>query len=220
MRAGCLQASANSRAPAAMRVPGSSRLPAGRLAGFARVSRDRFGQRRPPRRSLEGVAEILRFMGDVVPGELHDAHRERSGAVISDDALADPQISAAADPADREVPIRRVTAALPLDVPATAETLAGLRVVQDGVGRIDGVLGLDVAPLGGVPVFCHPGPVSDVAFHGSAPPVDGSFPVFARWSETTDMTIVALRAAASGRCRPVLVIGTAVSTSLRPIAIA
>src|SRR3954465_10566547 len=63
-------------------------------------------------------------MGDVALGELHDAHREGSNTVIRDDAFADPQTPAAADPADREMPIRRVTATLLLDSAATAERLS------------------------------------------------------------------------------------------------
>src|SRR3954470_15806350 len=130
-------------------------------------------------------------MGDVVLGELHDAHRERSNSVIRDDAFADPQTPAAADPADREMPIRRVTATLLLDSAATAETLTGLRVVQDGVGPVDGVLGLAVAPLGGVPVFGHPGPGPAVTVHGSAPPAKGFATVSALWSKATGMAIMA-----------------------------
>src|SRR5690349_3666997 len=89
-----------------------TRLSACRLAGFAAVGRDRLSQRRPPRRSLELVTEILGFVCDVALGELHNAHRERRDAVVGDDALADPQIPDAADPADREMPVCRVTAAL------------------------------------------------------------------------------------------------------------
>ena len=140
----------------------------------------RSGQRRPPRSSLELVTEILGFMCDVALGELHDAHRERGDAVIGDDALADPQIPDAADPADREMPLCRVTAALCLDIGPTAETLTRLRVVQDRVGRVDGVLGFDIAPLGGVPVFCHPVPGPDVTVHGYAPPAERFSTIFAQ----------------------------------------
>src|SRR4051812_20989001 len=97
---------------------GSPGPPAG-LAVLAVLDRDRLGQRRPPRGSLEGVAEVLALVADPVPGEIHDAHRERRDAVVRDDALADPQSPASADPADREMPIGRMPAALLLDGRAT-----------------------------------------------------------------------------------------------------
>src|SRR5260370_27101645 len=131
-------------------------------------------------RGAELVGEILGFMCGVALGELQDAHRERGDAIIGDDALADPQIPDAADPADREMPFCRVTAALCLDIAAAAETLTRLRVVQDRVGCVDGVLGFDVAPLGGVPVFCQPGPGPDVTVHGYAPPAERFSTVFAQ----------------------------------------
>ena len=70
------------------------------------------------------------------------------------------------------MPICRVTAALCLDIAATPETLTGLRVVQDRVGRVEGMLGFDIALFGGVPVFCHPVPGPDVTVHGHAPPAE------------------------------------------------
>jgi hypothetical protein len=78
------------------------------------------------------------------------------------------------------MPFCRVTAALGLDVGAAAETLTRLRVVQDRVGRVDGVLGRAVAALGGVPVFCHPGPGPDVAVRGYARPARRFSAIFAQ----------------------------------------
>jgi len=83
------------------------------------------------------------------------------------------------------MPICRVIAALCLDIGPTAETLTRLRVVQDRVVRVDGVLGFDVAPLGGVPVFCHPVPGPDVTIHGYAPPAERFSTIFAQQAKAT-----------------------------------
>src|SRR5947209_5980240 len=139
--------------------------------GHLGVSGDLLGQRRPAGRRLEGVAEVLHLVADAAVGELHDAHREGRDAVVGDGALADPEIPAAADPADREVPVGRMAAALGADGVPPAEALTGLRIVQDGVVGVDGVLGLAVAPFGGVPVFGHPRPRRAVVVHRNALPI-------------------------------------------------
>jgi hypothetical protein len=53
------------------------------------------------------------------------------------------------------VPVGRVTATLGSDLVPATETLAGLGILQQRIGRVDGVLGFDVAPLGGQPVHFH-----------------------------------------------------------------
>src|SRR3954451_24369586 len=97
------------------------------------VAGDRLGQGGAPRSGVERVAEVLDFVRDGAVGEFHDAHREGGHAVVGDDALTDPQVPGPADPADGEVPIRRMTAALRTDGVAPTEALAGLRIVQDRV---------------------------------------------------------------------------------------
>ena len=75
-------------------------------------------------------------------------------AVVGDHAFADPQIPSAADPADGKVPVRRMAAALRLDLCAAAEALAGLWVVQDRVGGVNLMLGACVPALASVlPLF-------------------------------------------------------------------
>src|SRR4051794_28103118 len=123
------------------------------------VAGDRLGQGGAPRSGVGRVAEVLDLVRDGAVGEFHDAHRERGHTVVGDDALADPQVPGADDAADREMPICRMTAALCPDGVAPAKALSGLRVVQDRVDRVDGVLPVAVPAFGGLPVLCQLGPV-------------------------------------------------------------
>src|SRR4051812_26541679 len=68
------------------------------------------------------------------------------------------------------MPISGVSASLLPNVAATAEALTGLRVVQDRVVRVDGVLGFGVATFGGVPVVGQPRTGPDVTVHRDSPP--------------------------------------------------
>src|ERR1700761_7394662 len=123
---------------------------------------DRLGQRLPPGCGREGVGEVLGFVADQVTGELHDAHRVGGHAVVGDHDLADPELATAADPVDGEGALGRVPAPLSPDLRPAAESLAGLRVVQDRVGRVDCVLGVGVSGFGGLPVLLDPGPGAGV----------------------------------------------------------
>ena len=84
---------------------------------------------------------------DQVAGERHDADRMGGRAVIGDHHLAHPQFAAAPD-RDGEMAFGWVPAALGLDAGPAPEPLPGLRVVQDGVLRVDGVLRADIPALG------------------------------------------------------------------------
>jgi hypothetical protein len=134
-------------------------------AGSFSLTRDRLRQFRSPGRSLKAIREILGFVRDESFGVLHDANRVGGHAVVSDHALADPQIPGTEDAADDEVPIRRMTAALCPDLSPAAEPLAGLRVVQDGGGRVDRVLSFDVPALRGLPVLFQAGADAGITFH-------------------------------------------------------
>jgi len=79
-------------------------------------------------------------MRDEAAGEFHDAHRIGRLAVVGDHAFTDPQIPSTADPADGKVPLRRVAAALRLDLCAATEALAGLRIIQNRIVGVDRML--------------------------------------------------------------------------------
>jgi amidohydrolase len=130
--------------------------------GLPVLVRDRLGQRRPPGRRREGVGEVLGLVRDRIAGEFHHAHRVGGRAVVADHDLADPQVAAAPDPQHAEVPLGRMPAALRLDLRPAPEALAGLRVVQDPVGRVDRVLGVAVPALRSRPVLRYPGAGRDV----------------------------------------------------------
>ena len=66
----------------------------------------------PPCGRSEGVCEVLCLVRHMLVSEFHDAHRVSGRAVVGDDALAHPQVPAAEDPQDGEVPGGRVAAAL------------------------------------------------------------------------------------------------------------
>jgi hypothetical protein len=104
-------------------------------------------------------------MRDEAASEFHDAYRMGGLAVVGDHAFADPQIPPATDPADGKVPVRRMAAALRLDLCAAAESLAGLRIVQDRAGGVDLMLGVCVPALGCSPMVLDPCPSLSVTVH-------------------------------------------------------
>src|SRR5450755_2853820 len=110
-------------------------------------------------------------MGDEAAGELHDANRVGGHAVVADHALAHPYVPVAADPEHGKVPARRMATALRRNSRAAAEPFPGLRVIQDRVRRVDGVLGRAVPLLGGPPMFHDLGPGLGVTIHRLAPQV-------------------------------------------------
>jgi amidohydrolase len=134
----------------------------GTVLGLPFAVRDRLGERGPPGRRRERVGEVLGLVRDRIAGEFHHAHRVRGRAVVADHDLAGPQVAAAPDPQHAEVPFGRVPAALRLDLRPADEALAGLRVVQDPVGRVDRVLGVAVPALRSRPVLRYPGAGRDV----------------------------------------------------------
>jgi hypothetical protein len=62
----------------------------------------------------------------------------------------------AQDPADGEVALGGVPAALRLDLRPASEALAGLRVVEDRVFGVDRVFRVRVSAFGGLPVLLDP----------------------------------------------------------------
>jgi hypothetical protein len=163
---GTSSCSAPPRRPRPPSESGSSCGPRfGSRVGSPFAVRDRLGQLRPPLRRREGVGEVLRLVRDQLAGERHDTHRVGGRAVIGDHALADPKVAATPDPQDPEVALGRVPAALRLDLRPAPEALAGLRIVQYRVGRVDRVLRVAVSAFRRRPVLLYPGASPDVTIH-------------------------------------------------------
>src|SRR5580658_2110148 len=132
-------------------------------------ARHRLREVGPPGGLAEGVPEVLRLVRHVLAGEFHDAHRVAGYAVVGDDALADPQIPAAGDPQDGEVPAGRVPAALRGNCRAAPESFTRLGVIEDRVRGVDGVLGFAVPAFRCLPVFLDRGPGPGIRIHRIVP---------------------------------------------------
>src|SRR5215472_9001827 len=98
-----------------------------------------FDPLRAPCGSREWVRKVLGFPRNLVAPELHDAHGVGWLAVVCQDEFGDPQIPAANDSSDRKALFARLGSTLVLDVVPTAGSLAGLRVIEQGVLVIDEV---------------------------------------------------------------------------------
>src|ERR1700722_3568352 len=101
---------------------------------------------------LEWIGKILRFPGDLVAAELHDAHGVRRLAVISQDVLGDPKITTADDSPHCETLFARLLGAGDLYVASTVDSLARLWVIQHRVLVIDGVLRFEIVRIGRRPM--------------------------------------------------------------------
>ena len=100
----------------------------------------RLSQGGTPGRRGERVGEVLGLVRDGTVAEFHDADRVGGGAVIGDHAFTHPEVATALDPAHCEVALGGMPTALGADLGPAPEALAGLRVVQGGVCRVDRVL--------------------------------------------------------------------------------
>src|SRR5215469_2586917 len=74
--------------------------------------------------SYEWIRKVLRFPGNLVVPELHDAHGVGRLAVICQDEFGDPKITAANDSPDSKPLLAGLTSALVLYVAPTARSLA------------------------------------------------------------------------------------------------
>src|SRR5579862_3718677 len=72
----------------------------------------------------EWIRKILGFPRNLVVPELHDTHGVGRFAVISQDKLGDPKVTATNDSPDRKPLFARLTSALVLYVASTAGSLA------------------------------------------------------------------------------------------------
>src|SRR5271155_4005363 len=75
-------------------------------------------------RSHEWIRKVLCFPRNLVVPELHDAHGVGRLAIIGQDELGDPKITAANDSSDCKPLFVRLTSALVLYVESTAGSLA------------------------------------------------------------------------------------------------
>ena len=94
----------------------------------------------------------MRFVDYRLFLELHDAHRVAGHPVVRDEDLADPEVAAARDAVDGEMSIGGVRAALCGDRVTAPKSFTRLRIVEDGVGAVDGVLDLALSVFGCLPV--------------------------------------------------------------------
>src|ERR1700748_3729637 len=94
------------------------------------TSRHAFNQLSAPGWRLERICKVLCFPFNLVAPEFHDAHGIGWLAVICQDELGDPKITAANDSSDRKPLFIRLARALVLYVLSTAGSLARLRVVE------------------------------------------------------------------------------------------
>src|ERR1700691_853979 len=74
--------------------------------------------------SHEWICKVLCFPRNLVVRELHDAHGVARLAVICQDELGDPKITASNDSSDSKPLFARLTSALVLNVASTAGSLA------------------------------------------------------------------------------------------------
>src|SRR4051795_11832389 len=126
----------------------------------------RLDKMRPRGRRLEPVAEILRLVRHQAVAEFHDAHDVRRHPVIGQHEFAHPEIVAADDAPNSEAFLVRLHEPALLDVAATADALAGLRIVEHCVLAIDVVLGLEIVRVRSVPMALERGQLALIIHRG------------------------------------------------------
>jgi hypothetical protein len=90
------------------------------------------------------------------------------GDVTAKHVLGDPEITYPKDAPDSEAQLRRVVSAKGLNVVATADSLARLRILDENVVVIDLVFRFNVPSCGGCPVPIQSCP-NFLVFHGFSP---------------------------------------------------
>nr|WP_024441127.1 hypothetical protein [Mycobacterium sp. UM_WGJ] len=119
------------------------------------------------RSRAEGIAEILRLTNDYTVHELHHAHHIRRLAVVGEHQFTDPQITTAADAADREALGIRLGFPRRLNAIAATDPLTRLRVFEDRIGPVDPVFGVEVVRILGRPVRHERGADAGVIGHAN-----------------------------------------------------
>ena len=97
-----------------------------------------------PGRCLERIGKVLRLVGNLAIAKLHNADGLRWLLVIAEHVLGDPEIAAPKDAPDGETQLRRVVSAKGLNVVATADSLARLRILDQDIIVIDLVFHFNV----------------------------------------------------------------------------
>jgi hypothetical protein len=90
-----------------------------------------------PGRWLERISKVLCLVGNFAIAKLHNAHGLRWLLVIAEHVLGDPEIAEALDTPDGEAQLRRVVGAYGLNVVATTDSLARLRILDQDIIVID-----------------------------------------------------------------------------------
>ena len=92
----------------------------------------------------ERISKVLCLVGNFAIAKLHNAHCLRWLLVIAEHVLGDPEIAAPKDAPDGETQLRRVVSAKGLNVVATADSLARLRILDQDIIVIDLVFHFNV----------------------------------------------------------------------------
>src|SRR6266487_6285755 len=121
-----------------------------------------------PSRCLERIGKVLRLVGNLAIAKLHNADCLRWLLVIAEHVLGDPEIADPKDAPDGEAQLRWVVSAKGLNVVATADSLARLRILDQDVVVIDLVFRFNVPSCGGCPVPIQSYP-NFLVFHGVSP---------------------------------------------------
>jgi hypothetical protein len=97
-----------------------------------------------PGRWLEQIGKVLCLVGHLAIAKLHNADCLSWLLVVAEHVLGDPEIAVPNDAPDGEAQLRRVVSAKGLNVVATADSLARLRILDQDVVVIDLVLRFNV----------------------------------------------------------------------------
>src|SRR3984957_4775745 len=152
---------------------------------------DAFDPLSAPCAGFEWIGKILCFPGNFFAAELHDAHGVRRLAVISQDVLGDPKITAADDSPHGEALFARLLGAGDLYIAPAADSLARLGVFQHGILEIDVVLRFKIVGIG-----CRPMPIQGrtyfLSFHRTLRPRRSSISRVARDNFMTSLYLIVL----------------------------
>src|SRR5271167_2565494 len=154
-----------------------------------------------------GISEILCLVCNPCSVELHYAHGVEEGLIIvCQDILADPQIAASYDSINHKALFVRLEAPGGLYIVSPADSLPGLRIIEDCIFQIDVVLRRKIAGVGCRPMLIqwlpyflisHATVLRSAGLNvvGNAEFADG-----ARRAPKDNPTLLAIRLAATNRC--------------------
>src|ERR1700709_1818140 len=108
------------------------------------------------------IGEILRFVGHQSFAEFHDAHRVRWYAVIGKYEFSDPEIAAADNSPDRKTLLVWLDESALLNVVPTADPLARLRIIKQGILAVDFMFDLEIARVRSIPMALQRQPYGSI----------------------------------------------------------